>query len=223
MKAAAKAHLARAKEYVAKGEQFYRKAAEQIMAARSEGSTWTEINSGLGRGEKYAERIVKFCETPAKERAGTAPFSEPGEKAVTRHAKQALREKPEIVAQLTPAEQRALARTLDQESAKRQKARKESSKQKEREHLGDETVDDLAFAESLKSTEYLLIKARGNIAGFVRDAQELGVDSAPESWRESCLVWITDLKATLGMAEGLLSGEEIDDAAINEWLAKDVS
>ena len=66
MNAAAKAHLAKAKEYVDRGEQFYRMAAEQILAARGEGSAWTEINDGArtsakryGHEETWA--IAKSC------------------------------------------------------------------------------------------------------------------------------------------------------------------
>ena len=138
-----------------------------------------------------------------------------------RHAKQALRETPEIVAELTPAEQRALARKLDEESAKRQQAQKELSKQKEREHLGDEAVADLELREELQSTEHLLIQARGNLRGFVKNLGEIQVDNTPEAWRESCLDWLEDLGGHIGMAKTLLDGDNIDWTAFDELLSKE--
>lgn len=225
MNTEAQRHIDKAVGYFEKGEGFYRKAAEEIIAAKKADSTLSneEIGKRFGKSRYWVERLVTWATTGDRD-PDIGPFG--GEvrqgRRETSTAKKVMREKPAIVAELTPAEQRALARELDQESAKRQKDRKQTAARKEREHLGDETVTDLAFAETLKSTEYLLIKARGNIAGFVRDAQEFGVETAPEEWRESCLAWVNDLKATLGMAEALLSGGEVDDAAINEWLSREV-
>jgi hypothetical protein len=140
-----------------------------------------------------------------------------------RNARAVLREVPEIVAHLTPAEQRKLATVLDTESAKRQKEHERVAKQKEREHLGDEVVDGLEAREELQSTEYLLIKARGNLRGFVKHVGEIGADNTPEAWRASCLDWIDDLEGHLGMARAVLTGDDIDWSAFDELLAKEGS
>lgn len=138
-----------------------------------------------------------------------------------RNAKSVLRTTPEIVHDLTPAEQRSLSTELDTAAALRQKEREQAAKAKEREALGDETVDDLEFKEELQSTEYLLVTARGNVRGFVRRAGELGVDNTPAAWRESCRAWVEDLKGHLGMAEALLAGDNIDWASFDELLEKE--
>jgi hypothetical protein len=142
-------------------------------------------------------------------------------KTAKRHARTVARNEPEtLVEQLNPAEQRRLAQALDTESAKRQREREQDAKQKEREHLGEEVVDDLALREELQSTEYLLIKARGNIRGFVEHTREIGVESTPEAWRESCLDWLTDLDGHVGMAKALLAGDNVDWAAFESLLER---
>jgi hypothetical protein len=225
MNAAAKAHLAKAKEYADRGEQFYRMAAEQMRAAKDSGATMVEIGDGMERSATWCKDIMAWHETPANRGryTGDLPFSEGKGEVAKRHAKSVLREKPEIVAELTPAEQRTVARKLDEEAAKRQKTREQSAKQKERDHLGDETVDDLELREELQSTEYLLITARGNLRGFVKHVGELGIENTPENWRQSCLDWVDDLEGHLGMAKALLAGDNIDWAAFDELLAKEAN
>jgi hypothetical protein len=218
----AQKHLAKAKDYVAKGEEFYRKAAEEIIAAQQADTTLGEqqIADHLGRSRRWVRALVTW-DTNGQSTA--TPFSEEQGAVAKRHAKSVLRETPEIVAQLSPDEQRRLATELDNASAKRQKEREQVAKSKEREAIGDETVDDLELREELQSTEYLLITARGNLRGFVKRTGEIGVENAPDAWRESCLDWIEDLKGHLGMAEALLAGGNIDWSAFDELLEKETS
>jgi transcriptional regulator with XRE-family HTH domain len=138
-------------------------------------------------------------------------------------ARRVIAEDPEFLASLTPEAQRKAAVILDTESAKRQNERERLSKQKEREHLGDDVVDGLDAREQLDSTAYLLIKARGNLRGFVKQLGEIGLDNTSESWRESCLDWIDDLTGHLGMARALLAGDDIDWTAFEDLLAKEGS
>ena len=140
-----------------------------------------------------------------------------------RKVKRVLRETPEIVEELEPDEQRKVAKALDTAAAKREHKRKQEAKAKEREHLGDETVDDLELKEQLQSTEYLLISARGSLRGFVRQTGEIGTENTPEEWRESCLEWIEDLRGHLGMAEALLAGDSIDWTAFEDMLEKEAN
>ncbi len=124
-----------------------------------------------------------------------------------------------LVPALKPQDRRSVSVKLDQEAVKRQRDREQVASDKEREHLGDDTVDGLALKEELQSTEYLLIKARGNIRGFVQHLGELGQD-VPGAWRESCLDWVNDLEGHLGMAKALLDGDEIDWSRFEELLEK---
>jgi hypothetical protein len=216
-------HLAKAKDYVAKGEQFYRKAAEEIVAAQEVGATQREVAEAIGRGRTWVTTLLSWARDAS--RTGT-PFAQPEGELERRHASAArkvLRETPEIVSQLSPDEQRRIATELDNASAKRQKDREQVAKTKERDALGDETVDDLELREELQSAEYLLITARGNLRGFVKRTGEIGIENAPDAWRESCLDWIGDLQGHLGMAKALLAGDNIDWSAFDELLEKETS
>lgn len=55
-------HLTRAKEYIAKGEDFYRKAADEIISARAEDTTlgYREIAESIGRSAEWARRLVQW-------------------------------------------------------------------------------------------------------------------------------------------------------------------
>lgn len=217
-------HLARAKDYIGRGEEFYRKAAAEIAEAMNQdGSlTYARIGESLGHTDKWVGRLVRWSTTGDVH----TPFAEEKGKVAERHARSVMREAPmeqveQIIAALPPERQRKLATALDTESAKRQKAREQIAKQKERDHLGDELVDGLELREELQSTEYLLIKARGNLRGFVKHVGEIGATSTPEAWRASCLDWIEDLEGHLGMARALLAGDDIDWTAFEELLAKE--
>jgi hypothetical protein len=96
------AHLAKAREYIGKGEQFYRQAAEEIMAARGEGWPWPAIGEALGREKSWAERLVAWS-TDRSARAAVSPFGGESEnrRKATAHARTVLRESsPEQIKQV---------------------------------------------------------------------------------------------------------------------------
>src|SRR5262245_54258390 len=97
MNSKARAHLATAKGYIAKGDGYYEKAAKEIRAARDDGATWVEIGDALGHGEKWARYIVKWAETPANQRS-RAPYAVQGDivddPRVLGHAKTVLAKAP---------------------------------------------------------------------------------------------------------------------------------
>jgi len=103
MNTKAEQHVDRAKDYVARGEAFYRKAAAEIRAARDEDATWTEIASRLERSPTWVKDIVAWHETPANRGryTGELPFSEGKGEVAKRHARSVLRDaEPEVVADL---------------------------------------------------------------------------------------------------------------------------
>lgn len=54
-------HLAKAKTYIAKGEDYYRKAAEELTAEREEHDTpWSEIADRVGKSRKWCQDLVKW-------------------------------------------------------------------------------------------------------------------------------------------------------------------
>lgn len=101
-------HIARAKECIARGEGSYMEAVEAIQAARESGWSWPAINRELGRGEKYAERLVAWANNPG----GGLPFSRSegeSERKDNEAARRAARERPSVVADAikqAPREQR---------------------------------------------------------------------------------------------------------------------
>lgn len=53
-------HLAKAKQYIAKGEDYYRKAAEEIKAERDENETpWREIADRLEKSHVWCQKLVR--------------------------------------------------------------------------------------------------------------------------------------------------------------------
>jgi hypothetical protein len=64
-------HLAKAKDYIGKGEGFYRKAADEIIAAQREDPSlgYRQIGEVLGRSDRWCNDLVKW-RTSAK---GSSP------------------------------------------------------------------------------------------------------------------------------------------------------
>lgn len=112
----AEKHLAAAKDYVAKGEQFYRKAAAEMVAAKNEGATWVEIGDGVDRSDEWCKVVVAWAKTPANSNKSTLPFSEPQGAVAQRHARSVLRQADaealsEVMASLSPERIAVVAQT----------------------------------------------------------------------------------------------------------------
>lgn len=110
-------HLARAKDYIARGEDFYRKAAEEIVAALDADPTlgYGRIGKAIGRDESWARRLVQWSTNPSP--AASTPFGGADE----RHrkdasaAKKVAREQPEaIAAAITEAPAEAQRKIADE-------------------------------------------------------------------------------------------------------------
>ena len=121
----------------------------------------------------WVRALVQYAQATIPITSRTVGRPEASKRRRSRRTKKLLREAPpeqiaEIVAELEPRKRQEISRAIDRKSLEHQKEREQAADEKLREKLGDETVDDLEFAEKLKSTEYLLITARGNLRGFVR-------------------------------------------------------
>jgi hypothetical protein len=227
MNASAKAHLAKAKEYVAKGEQFYRMAAEQIVAAQAEDSTLSnrEIGEWFGRSHTWVQDIVRW-HTSGSARTPFGEDARPGMRERTDRSatKKVLRESsPEEIAELLDD------RDIRVNVAKAQdlvgKNREQTSRDKEREILGDETVDNLNYRQALEHLTGLLLSAHGSVEGFVRRVRIDGtdIDGAPESWKNYSLELVDEVEADLGMVRLLIEGGTVTDDDITELLSREVS
>lgn len=95
MNAAAERHIAKAEGYLAKGEEFYLKAAAEIVAAKKADTTLSnrEIGKRFGRSEPWVRKIVAWA-TTSSDRRGPAPYADDSADRPVRAARQVLREAP---------------------------------------------------------------------------------------------------------------------------------
>lgn len=89
----AKGHLAKARDYLTKGDSWYRKAADEIIAAQKADPTLTNVEIGkqFGRSEHWVRKIVAWGTNPT----APSPFAEPDRDTPdVRGAKRVLAEAP---------------------------------------------------------------------------------------------------------------------------------
>lgn len=92
MNPSAEQHLAKAKEYIAKGDEFYRKAKPEIERARAEGASVQEICSVLQKSERWVYDVLAW------DGSGTLYGYDSKRRELSR-AKQVLRDaEPETIA-----------------------------------------------------------------------------------------------------------------------------
>src|SRR4030095_11277584 len=91
MNRAATLHLSRARDHLGRGEKFYRRAAEEIEAAKKAGASNRESALYLGKSEGWVRTILAWKNNPAAYSSGT-PFSGQADRINLRKTKQRLRE-----------------------------------------------------------------------------------------------------------------------------------
>lgn len=145
-------HLARAKDYIAKGEGYYRKAAEEIVAAMEADPTLSqrEIGRRLGRDQKWVARLVRW--STSADRDTSTPFHSPTlERARNKsEAKKALRDpdiRRRVIAELPPAELEAVREEASEVAIERSRAAYA-------EHQTKPTARELTGGEEFKPDEF---------------------------------------------------------------------
>lgn len=99
----AKQHIDRAKDYAAKGDDYYAKAADEIIAAREADPTlgWRAIAKTVGRSRYWCEQIVRWRTSGMDQVHGPFGGQEENEARYARHDKRkiedVLDERPEAV------------------------------------------------------------------------------------------------------------------------------
>jgi hypothetical protein len=90
----AEQHLAKAEEYVGKGEKWYAKAADEIIAAKAADFSLTnaEIGKRFGRSEPWVRKLVAWRTNPSS--STPTPYAGEAPAVDLRKAKQWLREAP---------------------------------------------------------------------------------------------------------------------------------
>jgi hypothetical protein len=190
---AASTHCRKAKEYVGRGEEYYRKAAAEMRAAKDAGATWTEIADAIGRSDRWCERIVAWAESPGNTATDTSPWSEDTPRRQRDMARQVLREAPveqieQIMSDLPPERRAAVSRALAET------------------HPATVTRPPLGVRDRIRDMERntsLVILLAGPLSRLIAAAQELRgewdrhADGADEEEREVIQQQINDAVATL--------------------------
>ena len=228
MNASAKAHLAKAKEYVDRGEQFYRMAAEQIIAAQQADATLAnrEIGAWFDRSATWVRDIVRW-HTSAQDTASLPYSGKPSEERYERAAKQVLRGADEgtltgIVDALTPTQAAKLAAAADAKVQAHGREQRRQSETKYREAVTPGVVDDLDEQQQIHHAEAELFKARRALRDAVALLSEADVLAMRNSWREDLLKTIEDLAGRVGMCRVLLEGGTVNDDELTALLQEGV-
>jgi DNA-binding transcriptional MerR regulator len=92
MNRTAERHVTKAKGYLAKGDEFYGKAADEMIAAQKADPTlsYKALAAEFDHGAEWARRLVAWRTNASY----TMPFSEPKGGVATRHAKAVLKDAP---------------------------------------------------------------------------------------------------------------------------------
>jgi hypothetical protein len=210
-------HLARAREYIGRGEKFYGKAADEVIAAMKADPllTFVGCDKRLGRYKGFSSRLVTW-RTKGGNTEQPTPWAGEYDRVKVSLTKSSLRD--------APPEQ--LADLLDDPSIRANVARAQAiagqrveaqSYQAQREAIGQRESDQLEQHARYQDAEAELFKARRGLIEYLRILNAVGVGDLDDAWRESLLSTLDDLSAKIEMGKALLGGE-IDDADLTALL-----
>lgn len=213
----AEQHLAKARDYVARGEEFYRKAAEEIIAAMEADPTLgnREIGQWFGKSEFWVRDVVMRVTNASARSERYAVRKEASDRA---SAKQVLREStPEQLAELLSTPQ--IRATVSKAQQIAHENVNERARKVFRESVGDDVADDLEREALLQDAEAELFKARRAVINTLRKVNEAS-NEIPDAWREEFLRTLDDLDMKVAALRDLLTGISIDD--LDRLLAEEV-
>lgn len=212
-------HLARAKDYIGKGEEFYRKAAEEIKAAREAdfALTWEQVAERVGKSGTWCRRLVQWGTSPQS--TADTPFAEESGRVAQRHARSVLRNAPpeQIAELLDDPTVRAKVSQAQQIAGEKVEQR---SEQTFRESIGDDLADNLALEKELRDAEAQLFAARRALIGTLKVLHPNAAD-LPDAWREEFLRTVDDVGQKVDMLRSLLTG--VTDDELDQLLAGEKS
>ncbi len=197
-------HLAKAREYIGRGEEFYRKAAAEIIAAMAEDTTlgYGRVAIAIGKSETWCRDIVRWSTNPLNT---ATPFAGEYSRVKASLTKSSLRDAPaeDIAAMLDDPQVRAnVAKAQNIASAKVIKRSYEA----QREAIGQSESDQLEQHARFQDAEAELFKARRGLIETLRILNEIGAEDLPDSWREEFLRTLDDLAAKIDLGRSLLAG-----------------
>lgn len=205
----------RAREYIAKGEEFYAKAADEIVAAFEEGMSFPTIARELGRSVSWVKELAAWRRSgtpgPNSQDPLPTPFAGQYEERIERAGRQAVRERPEVIVEMVeelhdnPAFQAAVASASSRIEAKREQ-RTEERVQVER-----------GISEAEVEFERLRRDMRdGNYGEAERRLQKLDVDEVVAAYMRQ---QGDRFKYLMEWAHAWGDAKPIQDEQLQEWLA----
>lgn len=95
-------HLSNAREYIKRGEDYYRKAGEEMSVAKEEGWSWAAIAREVERSEGWVRRVVSWATKPSDPTDSPFGGQEENEARYARHDRRKVEEiaseRPEVIA-----------------------------------------------------------------------------------------------------------------------------
>lgn len=180
MNTLAEKHLAKAQGYLAKGDGFYRKAAEEIVAAQEADHTLSnrEIGERFDKSASWVRDIVRWSTTSQGVASPWAGKEHADNRAVA-HTKRILRDAPleqveQVISELPRERQRAVAAAAGNEYLK---ARQDYDEEEKRLSIADRK-------ERQATSEVLTQKVREASGGFASLGIAGHIDQATEELRE---------------------------------------
>lgn len=200
----AEQHLGKAQEYLEKGENFYRKAAAEIIAAREYGATWIQIGDHLDRSESWCRDIVRWAETPANGLLRATPWSgkDHADNRALAHTKRVLRESsPEQVAALL--DDRQISRNLTEAALIHEERTVEKAQSAQSKRVP-------ALVRSAQVNEVLngMISAKIGLTRALRELQK--TPQIGDEDREDLLAIVAELKLEAEWIESFLTAGTAD-------------
>jgi hypothetical protein len=212
----AEQHLARAADYVARGEEFYRKAAEEIVAAQQADPTlgYREIGEWFGHSKSWVNRVVRWSTSVPS--TGQLPSSEEQGAVAKRHAKSVARKEPEALIE-DAATRESLGRAFDEHYTKKaQESARHQHKREVEEHGGE---DEYADHQHRQHIAEVVSVARGATSGWRFVAGQAKVVDDP-GVRAELLSLADEAEGFVSMLRAVLRGDEITDSEMTELLGE---
>jgi transposase len=162
----AEQHLAKAREYVARGEEFYRKAAEEIVAAMQDDPTLSsrQIAELLGRSKTWVNDLVRWDTSGREADTPYGGHKQRNEKSATQRM---LRDAtPEQVAEIldTPEIRANVSKALDRHYRQRAETASVARRERQADDRGGEEV--LVESEHVQRLAEIVNVLRGAVSGL---------------------------------------------------------
>jgi hypothetical protein len=211
-------HLAKAKDYVAKGEEFYRKAAKEIAAAQEADPQLSkrEIGEWFERGEDWVREIVRWGTNPEDTRE--TPFGLKADPTQRERNARATAKKPEGAAAIVadPEARRAIGRALDEHYTKQASEATSRHREREIERKGGE--DEYAEHEERQRLAEIVNVARGATSGWRFVAGQVKSVELDPGTADELKELAESTEGFVSMIRSLLRGAEITDEDIAELI-----